>query len=69
MEIESQNLVLEPIIPMGLSDFMTKAQEALDELSDSNTPFAFSLFAWSDASYRRQSWPEKSNMQWVATKP
>ena len=45
MEIESQNLVLEPIIPMGLSDFMTKAQEALDELSDSNTPFAFSLFA------------------------
>ena len=44
MEIESQNLVLEPIIPMGLSDFMTKAQEALDELSDSNTPFAFSLF-------------------------
>ena len=45
MEIDSQNLVLEPIIPMGLSDFMTKAQEALDELSDSNTPFAFSLFA------------------------
>jgi hypothetical protein len=45
MEIDGQSLVLEPIIPMGLSDFMNKAQEALDQLSDSNTPFAFSLFA------------------------
>lgn len=45
LEIDSQNLVLEPIIPMGLSDFMKKAQEALDQLSDSNSSFAFSLFA------------------------
>lgn len=45
MEIDGQNLVLEPIIPMGLGDFMNKAQEALDQLSDSNTPFAFNLFA------------------------
>jgi hypothetical protein len=45
LEIDSQNLVLEPIIPMGLSDFMKKAQQALEQLSDSNSSFAFSLFA------------------------
>ena len=45
IEINSHNWVLEPIVPMGLSDFMQKAQEALSKLKDSNTPFAFSLFA------------------------
>lgn len=45
LEIDSQSLVLEPIIPMGLSDFMNKAQQALDELNDSNTPFTFGFFA------------------------
>ena len=29
IEIDSQNWVLEPIIPMGLSDFIKKAEEAL----------------------------------------
>ena len=45
IEIDSQNWVLEPIIPMGLSDFIKKAEEALSKLNDSNAPFAFSLFA------------------------
>ena len=45
IEIDSQNWVLEPIIPMGLSDFIKKAEEALSKLKGSNAPFAFSLFA------------------------
>tara|TARA_B100002019_G_scaffold223598_1_gene196500 strand:+ start:62 stop:736 length:675 start_codon:yes stop_codon:yes gene_type:complete len=46
IEIDSQNWVLEPIIPMGLSDFIKKAEEALSKLNDSNATFvAFSLFA------------------------
>lgn len=45
IEIDGQNWVLEPIIPMGLSDFIKKAEEALCKLKDSNAPFAFSLFA------------------------
>ena len=45
IEIDSQNWVLEPIIPMGLSDFIKKAEEALIKLNDSNATFAFSLFA------------------------
>ena len=45
IEIDSQNWVLEPIIPMGLSDFIKKAEEALSKLNYSNAPFAFSLFA------------------------
>ena len=44
IEIDSQNWILEPIIPMGLSDFIKNAEEALSKLNDSNTPFAFSLF-------------------------
>ena len=45
IEIDSKNWVLEPIIPMGLYDFMGKAEEALSKLKDSNAPFTFSLFA------------------------
>ena len=40
IEIDSQNWVLEPIIPMGLSDFIKKAEEALRKLNDSNVPFS-----------------------------
>ena len=45
IEINSQNWVLEPIIPMELSDFIKKAEEALSKLNDSNVLFKFSLFA------------------------